>query len=267
MNRPFKKPKIIKIFMYLSACLSMINIFKNWIDIPLAVIGLLDFKKGHLMKLKNGIVFKVVHFMDTLTINEIFSNNDYKVGRLRDNSVIIDIGANIGAFSVYVANKTSSSKVFSFEPSKKTFNQFVTNINLNQFEKCIIPTNCAIGGKRGILKLYDVGISGMRSVYKTRNEKRFETVKVITLEDIFINNNIKKCDFLKIDCEGAEYEILNNCPDSIYKRIKNIAMEFHEISHGQNHLTLVNLLKSKGFAVKHFYHSIENNIGYIYAKK
>lgn len=267
MNKPPKRNRIIKSLMYLSGCLGMINVFKNWIDIPLSVIGFIDFKKGHIMKLRNGVFFKVVHFMETLTINEIFNNDDYKIKNLKNNSVVIDIGANIGVFSVYIANKIKTPSVFSFEPSRKTFNQLIDNVRLNRFEKTIVPINCAVGGKRGTTKLYDAGISGVKSIYQTRNERKFEPVRIITLEDIFVTNNIRKCDLLKIDCEGAEYEILSNCPNSIYKRISNIAMEFHEIIPGQNHLILVNLLKSKGFTVKHFYHSIENNIGYIYAKK
>ena len=134
MKKPIKKPKIIKKFLYFSNSIGMIHTFKNWILIPLSAFGFLDFRKGYFMKLKNGIIFKVIHIMDTLIINEIFNNNDYKIYKLKNHSTIIDIGANIGVFSIYAANKNKTSKIFAFEPSQKTYNQLVENINLNGFE-------------------------------------------------------------------------------------------------------------------------------------
>ena len=60
---------------------------------------------------------------------------------------------------------------------------------------------------------------------------------------------INSIDFLKLDCEGAEYEILFKCPDKILNRIKIISMEYHEIDKKRNKKTLIRFLKSKGFKV------------------
>lgn len=267
MSRPKKKPTIVRMFLYLIASARMISIIKNWYDVPLAVFGLRNFRKGHLLHLRNGTHFEVFHFMEALTINEIFGENDYRLKEGRSTHTIIDIGANIGTFSIFAALKNPGAKVIAYEPSKKTFHQFCENISLNKLEENIFPKKQAIGGKNGKLKLYDSGISGQKSIYRTRGEGKYESVEVITLKDVFSKNRINVCDFMKIDCEGAEYDILMNTPKDLFKKIRKISLEFHEIKPDQDHSHLTAFLKGVGYKVSCNYHNIENNIGYIWATR
>lgn len=267
MNKPDKKPLLLRKFLYLALSVRLISVIKNWIAIPLAVMGIIDFRKGYVLHLRSGVSFKVHHFMEALTINEIFGGNEYLLEKNNKTRTIIDIGANIGAFSIFAAINSTRSKVFSYEPSGKTFKQLKQNILLNDLKGRIIPNKKAVGGKTGKLRLYDAGISGIKSIYKTRGEEKFEVVEVITLKDIFEKNKLKSCDFLKIDCEGAEYEILFNTPPGLFKKIKRISLEFHEIVRNRDHQDLVELLKKAGYKVRSNYHKIENNIGYIHARR
>jgi len=59
------------------------------------------------------------------------------------------------------------------------------------------------------------------------SSKSSVNVKSITLQNIFEENNISHCNFLKLDCEGAEYEILCNLPTKYFKKIDKIVMECH----------------------------------------
>ena len=66
--------------------------------------------------------------------------------------------------------------------------------------------------------------------YKLLNEdKSYEEIQVKTLEEVVLENKLEKIDFLKIDCEGAEYLMLENTPDYIFDRIVTISMEFHDL--------------------------------------
>lgn len=245
----------------------MVKIFIDWWVIPLGFIGLIDLSKGYVLRCRNGMRFKIFHFMEALIITETCYNNDYKITSSRDKLTIIDIGANIGSFSIFAAMRNRNSKILAYEPATKTFKQLIENIQMNGFEDRIIAHKEAVDGKKRNLKLYDSGISGMRSIFRTRDEKKYEWVKAISLGDVFVNNKLKKCDFLKIDCEGAEYEILLNTSPKIFSKISKLSLEFHEIVPGANHEDLVKFLKKMGYSVRHNYHSIENTIGYIYASK
>ena len=61
---------------------------------------------------------------------------------------------------------------------------------------------------------------------------------------------LQRIDFLKIDCEGGEYDIFRNIPTEQWKRIQRIAMEFHELGPGQEHQELVTCLRQQGFHVE-----------------
>lgn len=253
--------------MYLLYAFRLSFLIRNWIAIPLAVMGIVSFKKGYVLRLRNGVSLIVCHFMEALTIEEIFGDNEYLLERTNLPRTIVDIGANIGTFSIFAAISNPKAVIIAFEPSHKTFRQLKRNILINKFINRITPNNFAIGGKREKLKLYNSGVSGTKSIYKTRREKTFEIVNAITLEDIFKKFSIKKIDFLKIDCEGAEYEILFNTAPIFFNRITTISLEFHELTPNQDHKAIISLFKKVGYKVKSSYHSIENSIGYIYASR
>jgi FkbM family methyltransferase len=128
--------------------------------------------------------------------------------------------------------------------------------------------NLAISGKSGISKLY-TGETPNHSLFENyilNKDKNmgFEEVKVKTLEDLIVENNLEKIDFLKMDCEGAEYEILGNTPGYIYDRILTISMEFHDLkdSHytGEN---LAGILIKNGFRIVKFeYEKTSMNLNY-----
>lgn len=78
MKKPNKNSKIIKRIKYFLLFFKIIPLITNWPAVPLAVIGFVDFSRGYVLKLKNGIVLKAMHFIDAWTIKEIFSDNDYR---------------------------------------------------------------------------------------------------------------------------------------------------------------------------------------------
>lgn len=267
MRQSKPHPAPVRLFKYLISSFQLIGLVENWYIIPLGVFGLIDFRKGLVLKLRSGIRFKCRHFMDAWTIKEVFVNNDYRIKPSKQPKIIIDIGANIGAFSILAASKMPNAKIFSLEPLKGAFQQLKENISINRFGKQIVPQKMAVYKEEKTIKLYDTGRSGLSSIYRTRNEEKFELIKSTTLEKIFEKNKIKTCDYLKIDCEGAEYDILSNCPRSVFKKIKMISLEFHEMTSEQNHHSLIKILNNNDFRTIHKYNDIEHNIGYIYARK
>lgn len=80
--------------------------------------------------------------------------------------------------------------------------------------------------------------------------KNYIEIECITLKDIFNENHIEKCDILKMDCEGAEFEILYNASEDIFKKVKEIRLEYHNKEN--NHIdSLIEFLK-KDFKLTKF---------------
>ncbi len=144
---------------------------------------------------------------------------------IRTSDTVIDIGAHIGSFSLLVARNAPNGRVLSFEPDPDNYAQLTKNINASG-TKNVVARQYAVSAKRGTITFQrDRLNTAESSLYK----KGTETVEVTstTLEDIFKQENIKICNYLKLDCEGAEYEILFSAPKELFLRVEKIVMECH----------------------------------------
>ena len=162
---------------------------------------------------------------------ECIVRDDYQLYYLNigDKSSIIDIGAHIGSFSLAAAKRFPDSRILSFEPSPSNYKLLRKNIYLNKLSN-IKPFNNAVSSKDGEISFYiDPINSAANSIY---NSKGMEVkVPSTTLKRIFDENGIKKCPFMKVDCEGAEYDILLNAQDEILEKIEIVAIEYHSPKH------------------------------------
>ena len=180
---------------------------------------------------------------------------------------IIDIGAHYGYFSIFAKNNTDkNSIIIAIEPNKSNFKHLEENIKDCKISN-IKSFNHAIGGKSGLSRLYQ-GKTPNHSIVEDyillKQNKGFEEIEIKTLEEFIIENNLYKIDFLKMDCEGAEYSILENTPNYIYDRITTISMEFHDLK--DNNYTgesLCKILIRNDFEiVKYKYEKTSMNLNY-----
>jgi FkbM family methyltransferase len=148
---------------------------------------------------------------------------------------VVDVGANQGFFSLYAANKGAT--VYAFEHCTENFEVLRWNISTNNMEDRVKAFNAAVTGKKGHIPFFvgrDASGEILSGTASTRNENRggktVETraVDSVTLSSLLDDLRIEKCDFLKMDCEGAEYEILVNTSHAIFSRIARVSMECHE---------------------------------------
>ncbi len=241
------------------------RVFLNYFNPSSKGYILFNFRSGEKVKISN-----VQNEGDTsgiATIFEIFLMETYcpKGMEIKDSDIVIDIGANMGVFSIYAALKAKHGKVYSYEPFKPHFKRLLLNIKLNNL-KNIFTFEIGVSGKSGKKDLFISDLSsGMHSLIPNKNSKNKTSIECTTLENIFKENKIKKCDFLKMDCEKAEYDILYSTPKNIFKKIKKISLEFDNIDDKKNCFKLKELLESNGFEVK--INGAHQHQGILYARK
>jgi FkbM family methyltransferase len=185
------------------------------------------------------------------TLLEDYRFRDLKV--TTNKLYFIDIGAQIGSFSLLVANIYKQSNVFSFEPMPENYECILRNIKLNGLSN-ICPYQLAVGAeKKKAILYFRKNTSGGHSIFPEVSQYLSITkevpIEIISLEDIFSMNNIPFCNFLKIDCEGTEYDILLNTPKRILNKIEHIVLEYHEKLGNGNKYEIKDLLVSTGFKV------------------
>jgi FkbM family methyltransferase len=190
---------------------------------------------------------------DIYMIGEIwaFRKYDYFGYRVQPGEVVVDIGGNIGTFTVYAAAVCRASRVLVFEPFPENFAVLTRNVEENRLQM-VTCVNEAVSGTRGRLPFHvHPTDSGSHSLATERESGKVIEVQCCTLADVFERFNLDVIDYLKMDCEGAEYDILDASVASLLKRVRRISMEYHKHpSRGPGDLET--LLRKNGFEVCRF---------------
>jgi FkbM family methyltransferase len=169
---------------------------------------------------------------DTETVNlfaEVIRNNGYGLTPtdLR-NKEVIDVGANVGYFTLACA-AIGAHKVFSYEPVSSTHERLTRNVNLLGLTNKVITHKQAVLGKsQDPVLIHLQPTHGANSLYVQGDQSEF--VKVVSLHECMqqtFSHNV----ILKLDCEGAEYDILLDTPDAVFDRVKIIHVEIHARMH------------------------------------
>lgn len=150
--------------------------------------------------------------------------------------VILDIGANVGSYSIQVRELNPNIEIFAFEPHPKTFEILRNNVvGLD-----INVMNVGVGSENGVLKLYDYADkdgSEHASLYKDVIESFHKgtvvehSVEVLSVDALCKENNIERIGLLKIDTEGHEMQVLKGASSYLLNnKIDLIHLEFNEMN-------------------------------------
>jgi len=193
-----------------------------------------------------------VNTSDKLTILETWKTKSYIDGNfnIKKDDVVVDIGANIGAFSILAAKTAINGRVFAYEANKENYDLLLKNKALNNLNNLSV-FNLAIAGKKGHINLFISKLNdGAHSIYETESNDCIK-VKSITLKDIFSMNKLRKVNYLKIDAEGAEYDILLNAPADAIRKVDKMVLEYHDyFNNAHKYHELKEYLEKNGFKVK-----------------
>jgi len=256
-NRFFKK---IRIF------LKSIKIFKNWYLYPIVYFGLTK-KKYVIFETKENIKIKLrVQSTDLMALTNVWLIQEYyKPGfEIHDKDILIDIGAHIGLFALFASRKCKKGKIFCYEPVKENFDLLLENLQLNNLDN-IIPFNLAVSNHKSTITIFLNKDESAHSIFPPNSALSIK-VKSTSLKNIFDENNLEWCDYLKLDCEGAEYDIINSTSEEYFKRIKKIAAEYH-LADTKPELLENLIIKLKAMLFDVSTRAIFEDIGFIYAIK
>ena len=177
--------------------------------------------------------------------------------------IVLDVGAHKGEFLSSLLPAKKSIKIYAFEPMLENYDILKSNIQLNNFSN-IKAENCATSNSSSKIIIYQNNDeSGHSKFIETNNPIE---VNSKSLNEIFDDKKIEKCNLLKLDCEGSEYEIIDNLEDKNFEKIEKMIIEYHL---ADTHPELLNKLKNK-LKNKMYKISIEplfNDIGFLYAIK
>lgn len=235
----------------------------NNIQITVAETGIVNICSGNVViRCENEIEYMIAY--------EIFGEEEYGF-HTNENYFCIDIGMNIGSATLYFASQENVTAVYGFEPCKGVYEKAVSNISINskEIQEKIHTYNVGLSARDGIENyIAHDGIGESAGIKKVQDGTEYSenNIEIKTrqashmLANIFENHS-ESC-LLKMDCEGAEYEILDDLINSgVIKRVDVIIMEWHVGKYRQ----LEELLKRAGF--KYVLNKGSRDFGKCYAWK
>ncbi|MFC2637853.1 MAG: FkbM family methyltransferase [Mitsuokella sp.] len=223
---------------------------------------------GEISALFDDISFYMKHDSDSFVCEELFLMNEYAFSFGDKPITVIDIGMNIGCASLLFASHENVRQVYSYEPFPRTYREALDNFSRNgeAIRNKIIPHNYALSGHDGetTVHFYEEFPGGMTIVKDHPSWGKQEvTVQIRKASDELkeiLDGHMQDLILMKIDCEGSEYEILQDMDaHNLIEKVDAFIME----SHFGRENEIVDCLKRKGFYV--FYPYIGNGQGYIYA--
>jgi FkbM family methyltransferase len=221
-----------------------------------------DYAKKSYINSSKGGKWNILAVFNEIIGHKVYHNDFVNV---EENDVIIDIGFNYGLFSM-VSLKNNPKKIIAFEPNPKLVSNYQKFLNHEKIEL----HQKAVSNKEGVVTFKennDPGMSTLLSDINTYNVNDTYEVELCDFYKFIQENNINYIDYLKVDCEGSEYDIFESIPkEYLNTKVKKIALEFHHKFEDEKVQNLYNKIIDCGFEIKVIYEK-NSTIGMLYARK
>lgn len=159
---------------------------------------------------------------------EVWVYREYEVPGLRWNELrnIVDVGANVGAATLWFASRAPYGRIVAVEPAPAVLPSLMRNVEANGLGNRVEVVPVALGATSGIgyLKPSSSSLSASVGAGPTTGGL---PVPIVSLGQLLEKTKIRKLDLLKLDCEGSEFEILRSSETSVLRSIRAIVGEFH----------------------------------------
>ncbi len=174
-----------------------------------------------MIKQINGLTINIREGVnDDFIYDEIFKKNVYKSFPLKSEDIVLELGGHIGLFALYAHNKVK--EIVSFEPENGNADMYAKNISENNIKNCKLMRYAVVGNDDKERTFYMNKKYCSNTLFKSRDKKTEVKVNCMNINDIIKLNNFNK---IKMDIEGAEYEIFKNIKS--FEEVETIIFELH----------------------------------------
>ena len=232
------------------ALATQVRHFKNWPAVWSA------YRVGRalpLFQLRNGLVLHHVPSDDPIFLfTEIFLQNCYfdpDFYTPRAGHTVLDIGANIGFFAIYLQSLAPGIHVHCFEPGEDARSRLEMNIKGNQLESLVSVYPVAVFDAETTVELKEAALSAHRSLFASPyvEVQRSASVTAVPLQRALELAGTERVDLLKIDVEGAEIEIAEGAAAGCWEKIERVVVEYHDLLRPGCLERVSQLLRSRGY--------------------
>lgn len=226
-------PSLRKAWAYLAACVKCLWLIlrtRNWPELILAYVRQAP---SDTIVLRDGT--RLVHppnargFVDTFL--EVWFDRCYTDPAFyspRDGDVVLDLGGNVGLFTVLVARLNPTCRVVVVEPFKENLEYLRRNIDAAHLENVEIRKE-ALSGQKGVAYMQRVGQRSLdHRLAEVPDDAGADTVNTVTLDELVDGLDCSSIALVKIDVEGSEHDAFKTVSDETIRRVERFAIEYHD---------------------------------------
>jgi FkbM family methyltransferase len=192
-----------------------------------AYLGVTRLTYPHVFRLRRGAKIRLADWEDLTTAWVVFFGDEYRVDS--SDRVIVDLGANIGAFTVMAGYTAPAAQIIALEPFPANFERLVACVKENELEARVRCRPWAISARDGTLTMDGAAHipSHTRRLVNAGSAALPVQVECCSLEKLFSIEKLTHVDYLKIDIEGAEFDLITQTPPDVLRVAKTIGIECH----------------------------------------
>lgn len=265
---------IRKYAYYAWSALELVFGLKNPQILPKLFFKPVDGELKWLKLRRGGLKMAVRGRMEAWSVKEALIDRFYSrySAPIQKDWTVVDIGAAVGEFTVEVALACPQGRVYALEPNPGSVNILRQNIRVNQLNN--VEVLClGLWEKSGEVALSltndePLQAQSMEEEAAQQLDNRQSSIPVITLEELLREHLPGAVDLIKLDCEGAEYEIFYSTRAELFQNIFRIIMEYHDLdAETKNHEALQRYLEGVGYTVRMHRNPVHSYLGYLYAER
>ncbi len=216
---------------------------KQWLAVTFAYLGLRELPFPYNLRLRTSEELTLKERIDIVIFWLVFVRRHYPV--VASDRVIVDVGANIGLFTIYAARQLPDARIIAVEPFPDTCRRLQQHVEDNRLARRVTVLNCAVAEETGQGEMD--AAAGIPSQYRRIHHEATATLNVKhrgpaaldmapgvlvenkTLGEILELTNTDNVDLMKMNIHGSEYPVLMKTPAAVLQRFRRIAVQYHEL--------------------------------------
>ncbi len=221
---------------------------------PQLLKGMVDGSEEITFRTRTGLQITVPNVAGArFPVYEIHGDDVYRLGELLvglpDDLVALDVGAHVGNFGLALAQAAPGARVHAFEASPSTARWLSRNVEANGLSDRVYPHVIALSAAPGELTLIDNTHGSAHNGLTAPGESgELVTVPCIGFEDA-LRMAGGRVDLVKMDAEGAEFDVILRSDPALWSSVKAVVMEYHPLA-GAQWSSIVDFLEGVGLALE-----------------